>query len=302
MNITLSYNNSPTHNGDAGTSTLSVSTANGSIERTQQSYSGKGKGSVDGKDGNSLLQVDRSTKGSVRNSSPCVLNESSLQSDDDKIVGCDDLKSTLDLLFEMPIPADKSKEVLRVALLDAMSRFRPAEGELPRYALSDHTKPYTRNAIVLNDKYSLLLLCWSPDCQSRIHDHPCDACILTILEGMLKEERFKLEDMQHTPKPKPVSTKFYLENQTSYMSDDIGLHKICNPRKYRPAISLHLYYPPFQSCTIWTQSAHGTGLEKETARIGTYSYRGLRTPQSEGRLSTYGQVMQQLQQIRAITT
>ena len=36
----------------------------------------------------------------------------------------------------------------------------------------------------------------------------------------------------------------------TYMSDELGLHRVENPRHSNRAVSLHLYSPPFQSCQV----------------------------------------------------
>ena len=42
-----------------------------------------------------------------------------------------------------------------------------------KYALFEPMKNYTRNLIATDDEtYTLLLLCWNPDKESPIHDHP----------------------------------------------------------------------------------------------------------------------------------
>ena len=210
----------------------------------------------------------------------------------DKIIGFDELKDAINATFEA-LDGVQDKNISRSALMDVMGRFRANISELERYALFDFSKPYTRNSVVQNDKYSLLLLCWNPGVESRIHDHPADACILTVLEGILKEERYPTEGLEGT-KPKPLATKFYLQDQVSYMQDEIGLHKIINPNKSAAAISLHLYYPPFSHCTCWVQDTDGIVLRKEEVKIGTFSHRGIRTPHAEGRMSTHGLVMEEL--------
>lgn len=215
-----------------------------------------------------------------------------------KLIGFDELKETLDSAFGA-YEGVEGLAPIRTALTELIGRFRPKQGELERYALFDYSKPYTRNCIAHTNKYTLLLLCWNPGSESRIHDHPCDACILTVLDGILKEERYAngIEGSQ----AKPTATKFYMEGQVSYMTDEVGLHKIYNLNKMQAAISLHLYYPPFASCSCWPQAADGTvSAHKEVVKIGTFSYRGIRTPQAEGRLSSHGQVMDELRRMRAM--
>ena len=39
-------------------------------------------------------------------------------------------------------------------------------------------------------------------------------------------------------------------NSVSYMSDELGLHRVENTSHSDGAVSLHLYSPPFQSCQV----------------------------------------------------
>lgn len=44
--------------------------------------------------------------------------------------------------------------------------------------------------------------------------------------------------------PHLFQTTTYSRDQTTYISDDIGLHRISNPSRSEYAVSLHLYTPP----------------------------------------------------------
>jgi len=112
-----------------------------------------------------------------------------------------------------------------------------------KYALFDDDKPYTRNLISTdNETYTLLLLCWNPQNESPIHDHPCDGCWLQVLEGNIVEVRYD-------KKLRRVSDVAYNEGQLSYITNNSGYHKVCATND--PAVTLHLYSPPFDSCHCW---------------------------------------------------
>ena len=60
-----------------------------------------------------------------------------------------------------------------------------------KYAIFDDEKPYTRNLISTDgETYTLLLLCWNPQKESPIHDHPCDGCWLQVVQGGIREDRY----------------------------------------------------------------------------------------------------------------
>ena len=69
-----------------------------------------------------------------------------------------------------------------------------------------------------------------------------------ILKGSLKETLYSWPDqekVEHGQVSPPQETKqtIYDENQVTYMSDELGLHKISNPDPDNFAISLHRMSP-----------------------------------------------------------
>jgi len=131
------------------------------------------------------------------------------------------------------------------------SRLRlPKEGGWERYAFFDDKKNYTRNLVATDGKtFTLVLLCWSPGRESPIHDHPCDGCWLQILEGAIVESRYtKHIDSDEL---KCISSVQFHEGEMGYINDFMGYHKIGCASSSKPAVTLHLYCPPVQSCRIW---------------------------------------------------
>ena len=68
-------------------------------------------------------------------------------------------------------------------------------------------------------------------------------CIMKVLKGQLKETRYlwptvQLNNGDHTPL-QIETEKVYGENEVTYMSDKLGLHKISNPNPEEYAVSLH---------------------------------------------------------------
>jgi len=118
-----------------------------------------------------------------------------------------------------------------------------------KYAMFDENKPYTRNLISTDNKtYTLLLLCWNSDKESPIHDHPCDGCWLQVLKGGIREVRY---DKQLNC----VADLDYNDGELSFITDNIGYHKVCNTGK-KKAVTLHLYAPPFETCSVWYDTAN----------------------------------------------
>jgi cysteine dioxygenase len=149
-----------------------------------------------------------------------------------------------------------------------------------QYSFFDTSKPYTRNLIATDNKtYTLMLLCWNPGQESPIHSHPCDGCWLQVLDGQIREVRYDTE-------LQPFSDETYTAGQLSWITDNIGYHKVGNasPPKSttttattidldvkssssstssslpsgRPAATLHLYSPPFKECHFWRDESDPT--------------------------------------------
>ncbi len=75
-----------------------------------------------------------------------------------------------------------------------ISRLDLSLNEWKKYALFEPMKNYTRNLIATdNATFTLLLLCWNPDKESPIHDHPCDGCWLRVCAGNVRETRYAID-------------------------------------------------------------------------------------------------------------
>lgn len=83
-----------------------------------------------------------------------------------------------------------------------------------------------------------LILAWTPNKESPIHDHADSHCIMKVLKGSLRETRFDWpDDVGKSPLKMKETTTFH-ENDVTYMSDKLGLHRISNDEN-EVAVSLH---------------------------------------------------------------
>ena len=95
-----------------------------------------------------------------------------------------------------------------------------------------------------NDTFEIILIVWTPNSITPIHNHPIKGCCLKMLEGELTETTYYSHTLEKSNesliKPPCVS---YIDNKWFY-------HKIEN-RSNKFAYSLHLYSPPnFKSKTF----------------------------------------------------
>ncbi|KAF5497822.1 Cysteine dioxygenase [Colletotrichum siamense] len=140
-----------------------------------------------------------------------------------------------------------SEDVDEDYLMSLVKRYATNPNDWARYYYNCPGKNYTRNAIEnINHKANILLLVWNPLKGSPIHDHANAHCIMKVLAGELTETVYytpSSTDKENVPL-KVKSEKTYQADQVTYISDDIGLHRVHNPHPQNVAVSLHLYTPP----------------------------------------------------------
>eukprot|EP00003_Mantamonas_plastica_P031524 TRINITY_DN824_c1_g1_i4.p1 TRINITY_DN824_c1_g1~~TRINITY_DN824_c1_g1_i4.p1 ORF type:complete len:135 (+),score=18.83 TRINITY_DN824_c1_g1_i4:513-917(+) len=102
---------------------------------------------------------------------------------------------------------------------------------------------------------------------------------MKVLEGDLVEEQYPFSDNHIPPEELVVQKTSELNvNDSAYISDDIGLHRVYNKCSETPAVSLHIYSPPYDACQCFNQKG-----ERKTCTITWYSVDGERTEYDYGR-------------------
>jgi predicted metal-dependent enzyme (double-stranded beta helix superfamily) len=93
------------------------------------------------------------------------------------------------------------------------------------------------------DKYDTIfgmyLIAWNPFCHTSIHNHPEGGCLMRILEGNIKEQRFMNAESFST-------IEILNPGDINYIHDNLGLHRILNENS-NTAYSLHIYSPNVNS-------------------------------------------------------
>eukprot|EP00455_Lapot_gusevi_P018122 TRINITY_DN1982_c0_g1_i4.p1 TRINITY_DN1982_c0_g1~~TRINITY_DN1982_c0_g1_i4.p1 ORF type:complete len:220 (-),score=85.28 TRINITY_DN1982_c0_g1_i4:328-918(-) len=167
------------------------------------------------------------------------------------------------------IHSENSEDLIeRVRAL--MTAYDADLNEWKRYEFFDE-KRYTRNLIATdNDKFALMLLCWNKGNESAIHDHAGSNCWLRVVSGTVVETRFRFPEGEEALQQTQVST--CPNGSVAYIHDTIGLHRISNASNDEPAVTLHLYSPPFDSCKVFLR---GNGIPEERGFV-YFSEHGLR--------------------------
>jgi len=163
---------------------------------------------------------------------------------------------TWEKMIEKLLKIFESDNVNVEEVMDVLGAYNTKSADWRRYAKFDKFK-YTRNLVHEgNGKFNLMLLCWTPGNQSSIHDHSDAHCFVKDLDGDLLETRYhwpreSIDDKKEALKEKDRT--YIHPNDVTYMSDELGLHRVENISHTEKAVSLHLYSPPFKSCKVFDE-------------------------------------------------
>lgn len=196
----------------------------------------------------------------------------------------DDFHRLVRALSEVLGPSSgiNSADVDQNDLIRLMTEYDSVEAQWQPYAFADPSRNYTRNLVDEgNGKSNLLVVVWNPGKCSPIHDHADAHCVMKLLKGSLKETLYNKPHSctlsepsgTNTP-PQVVKETIYNENQVTYISDDLGLHKIANVSQTDVAVSLHLYTPPHAANFGFNLFDERTGKQTHIKQAGFYSDRG----------------------------
>jgi len=117
---------------------------------------------------------------------------------------------------------------------------------------------YTRNCIIDNEKFELILLCWCEGHRTPIHDHGGEECWVKVIEGEFKETIYKQNEAGELNFVKSSISK---SNEITYMKDFMGFHRLENLSNKR-SMSLHLYAKPIRKCKTFDEKS-GTFVSKD---------------------------------------
>ena len=172
------------------------------------------------------------------------------------------INSLNDLINELHVIFESNS--VNVELIHyVMQSYKSKPIEWKKYAKFDRYR-YTRNLVDNgNGKYNLMILCWGEGHGSAIHDHANSHCFMKMLDGSLEEIRFAWPEKEGE-KLKEIRRTRLATNDVCYINDSMGLHRMENPSHVDGAISLHLYCPPYDKCTVFNQNTGQTSTSTVT--------------------------------------
>lgn len=135
---------------------------------------------------------------------------------------------------------------------DILTSYVSSPADWKKYAMFDPLK-YTRNLVSDgNGKYNLLILAWDVGKSSPIHDHAGAHCFVKMLSGNLEETLYSNPNEEGKPLIEKSLT-IVGPNDVTYIDDGIGLHRMANTSHTEPAVSLHIYSPPYKECQVYDE-------------------------------------------------
>ncbi|XP_066587486.1 cysteine dioxygenase type 1 [Prorops nasuta] len=180
------------------------------------------------------------------------------------------LRELIDELYE----AFKTDRVDIDHVQNLMAAYKSNPLEWKKYAKFDRYR-YTRNLVDEgNGRFNLMVLCWAEGHGSAIHDHADAHCVMKVLQGELCETRYawpsdnNIQDNGEGLRELQRTTLGL--NEICYINDSLGLHRVENPSAVNSAVSLHLYSPPFESCSVFNKQ---TG-QRTTCKVTFWSKYG----------------------------
>lgn len=174
------------------------------------------------------------------------------------------------------------EETVAERLTELIKNFE-LEPEVWRKYVHYDSEKYTRNLIAngKDDRFGLMILAWGPGHKSPIHDHNGSHCIMRVLEGGLLETLYKNNSSDGMESDSSFEEGIYEKkretvlsiNQTAYINDKIGWHRVSNASSLQPAVSLHLYAPPIETCRTFCEVE---GKIRAKASCPYYSINGIK--------------------------
>lgn len=175
--------------------------------------------------------------------------------DDSDYTNFNDLMETLRREI-LPTTAEHTKEHID-HIKSILAKVRINDREWRQYTNFTEVK-YTRNLVGHDEKFTALLLCWNKGQASPIHDHAGSSCWVKVLSGNLEETMYEPVDKTNPEAEglRELGTAIVGKEQSCYINDSMGFHRVANPSRDDVLVTLHIYSPPFTFCNVFDPQGH----------------------------------------------
>lgn len=144
---------------------------------------------------------------------------------------------------------------------------------LPFIHFRDDT--YGRNLVYRNQFFELAILTWLPGHRTPIHDHANQRCWMMVESGELTFKNYETP-ASDSAKLKALGPADTIKSGSQvYIDDDLGIHSITNA-SHKPAVSVHLYAGPINSCKIYNEAT-----KRFEVKMLSYLTEGIWSPEGE---------------------
>jgi cysteine dioxygenase len=113
---------------------------------------------------------------------------------------------------------------------------------------------YTRNLVIKNQDFELLVICWNIGQHAPVHGHEGERCWSRVEQGSLLLCNYR--EISENPLVVQQVGEPYC-GERGYLDGPADIHSVANPASaVAPAVSLHLYSRPYDQCDIYDLEAH----------------------------------------------
>ncbi|MEZ0227100.1 MAG: cysteine dioxygenase family protein [Planctomycetota bacterium] len=137
--------------------------------------------------------------------------------------------------------------------------------------INDHVSfkddTYARNLVVLTPRFEMLVLCWKPGQNSRIHDHMESFSVVKCIRGTLTNHLYeRLDDGKRDDYCELKKIRADLVGAGEYAPLDLGgIHMMENdPNSGENMVTLHFYAEPLREIHLFAPDDHK--VEKKRMR------------------------------------
>lgn len=110
-------------------------------------------------------------------------------------------------------------------------------------------------------------MCWAPGQLSTFHAHEGSKCFVKVLSGRLIEQQVTYPTSEFPVSIGETGIRTLNVNDVSYIDDNVGAHRVLNKSQCEPAITLHLYIPPYMNCRIFDTDRTKQCLSIDDSRV-----------------------------------
>lgn len=121
-----------------------------------------------------------------------------------------------------------------------------------------NTRHYTRNCVIRNAAFELLVVCYEPGQRTSIHDYDSETAWVHPVVGEVLEERFVQRG--NGGALRLVQETRLRPGMLGALTRESSIHRFSNPGAGR-AVTLNLYAPPMRKWRVYDQGTGNTSLE-----------------------------------------